>query len=282
MRLHPLGLVLLRRASECSLRHLSNLAPRMGPILSGSYRVASRVANSWQAGYPIRSYAELRECRTLFVACNSERIPRLVGELMAELDGFRDRRLVFWDEPPPHREASLLQQQAAGFGIVMLFEELPVPVYLVEGDRATRRWLVEFVHEGGGDAIEIAEGAYALCQLARLVSSLGVAPALDVSFRCLRQAGVSATQANRLLGKKIDAALRAYSQSGMRGLSWPRRAEERRVLAQCVTAVSQRDRSLAAMAADVLRLALRCAKQDTSQLESVSVAVAKAGSGSRA
>jgi len=201
---------------------------------------------------------------------------------MAELDGFRDRRLVFWDEPPPHREASLLQQQAAGFGIVMLFEELPVPVYLVEGDRATRRWLVEFVHEGGGDAIEIAEGAYALCQLARLVGSLGVAPALDVSFRCLRQAGVSATQANRLLGKKIDAALRAYSQSGMRGLSWPRRAEERRVLAQCVTAVSQRDRSLAAMAADVLRLALRCAKQDTSQLESVSVAVAKAGSGSRA
>jgi len=245
MQSNQLGLVLLSRASKFPLRRLSHLPGWLGPVKAASFRVASRAVNSWRAGYPVHHYEDLAGCQTVLLAVPVDLLPRIVDSLVRQAGPWRGRRVVLCDETANSTHLSVFRSLGAHVGSLRALDEPSRVTFFVEGDRLLVRWLKQWLGEGGGTVVELVPGAQPWCWLGLLMSSLGVAPAIDAAMQCLQRAGLSSTEAAALISSQVQDSMRAYLRAGRRGIAVPRTSRERAALLRELEAIAAFDPKVA-------------------------------------
>ena len=227
------------------------LSDRLGPVKSTSFRLASRIANSLRAGYPVKDYTEFHSCETLLVYVPDELLPGMLVDLASAGLDFRGKAVVLcstWLDSGELRELTALGAAAGSIGSIPGFDDSR---YLIEGDpRAVRqsRLLVE-TRERRGVVIESALKPLYLAALTCTGSVLfGLLMAASES---LRHAGIDSSISASILERQLVRTLRSYVRAGRKGFPAPRD------LARQLRALAAADPGLAEYLEDSSRLAER-------------------------
>jgi predicted short-subunit dehydrogenase-like oxidoreductase (DUF2520 family) len=191
----------------------------LGPVSAVSYRVASRIANTLRAGYPVRTADELGEAQGVLVHSPPEQLETLLGLLgMAEIE-WKGKALVFCDCFASRAVRRVFEAKGASTAAVRQFG---IPGRLVvEGDegaglQAARRVARDLRMK----AVEISPDAADLFDAAVTLGSAAITPLIDRAAELLRHAGIGDTEAARIASSLFEQTARDYARSGKQSWVW--------------------------------------------------------------
>jgi predicted short-subunit dehydrogenase-like oxidoreductase (DUF2520 family) len=210
----------------------------LGPVSAVSYRVASRIANTLRAGYPVRTANELGQVRGVLVHSPPEHLETLLGLLgRAEIE-WRGKALVFCDCSASRAVRRSFQAKGASTAVVRQFG---IPGHLVvDGDdgaglRAARRITLELRMK----AVEISQDSADLFDAAVTLGSAAITPLIDRAAALLRDAGIGDPDAARIASSLFEQTARDYAHSGKQSWVWYARKPPERLEAR-IAAVGPR------------------------------------------
>ena len=196
---------------------LPSRAHDIGPVCSTSYRVASRLANSLGAGYPVRNAKELSVAPAVLVSAPPEYLDGLVSQLTdAEIDG-RGKPLIFCDcEPGP-------ETLGAGTAVAREFGGR----LIAECEEGTAlRAVQSLARDLGLKAVQISKGARDVFSAAVLLGSAAITPLIDRAAELLRATGIREGEATRMAASLFEQTARDYARSGQQSWTWYVRGPE--------------------------------------------------------
>jgi hypothetical protein len=191
----------------------------MGPVSAVSYRVASRIANTLRAGYPVRTADKLGEAHAVLFHSPPENLETLLGLLeRAEID-WTGKALVFCDCVPDHAVTQRFQRKGASTAVA---REFGIPGRLVvEGnDGAGLRAARRIARELRIKAVEISPDSADLFDAAVTLGSAAISPLIDRAAALLRRAGIGDPEAARIASSLFEQTAREYAHSGKQSWAW--------------------------------------------------------------
>src|SRR5436305_13989009 len=78
-----LGLIIEGNSTHSEILRMPGILQELGPVKSGSIRVARRHSNQIRAGYPVADYRELHSANLIFLKLSDSSVARVVDELCA-------------------------------------------------------------------------------------------------------------------------------------------------------------------------------------------------------
>ena len=256
MKSRQLGLVITRQSNSWALRPLRNLGEALGPVKARSYRQASRVANSFRAGYPVHEYDELAVAKMIVICASDDEAPAIVGGLAASRLQWPRKSVLLCGRSPDSANLGELALRGASAGSVSLLDDGDELRYFIEGDPQAVRLGRRLVEGGGGRVIEIERSTQRICAAAVSFASWVMLPLVDASMRCLRLAGLTPTKAAPLIELAVTRALRAYLKGGRRAWKTPVSLADREAFLRQVESLRDRDPARARLLVESARLSI--------------------------
>jgi hypothetical protein len=93
-KLPPVALVATGKLMRSFILDLPGFRERIGPVKAASLRVASRITNTLQAGFPVADYEALQPCPMIFICVSDGMLPETIQELGDSLDRRLDRGVL--------------------------------------------------------------------------------------------------------------------------------------------------------------------------------------------
>jgi hypothetical protein len=205
--------------SASLIGRLPSKTREVGPVSAVSYRVASRIANTLRAGYPVRTADELGEVHAVLFHSPPEHLETLLGLLeRAEID-WTGKALIFCDCFPDHAVTQRFQAKGANPAVA---REFGIPGRLVvEGnDDAGLRAARRLARELRMKAIEISPDSADLFDAAVTLGSAAITPLVDRAAALLREAGIGDPEAARIASSLFEQTARDYAHSGKQSWVW--------------------------------------------------------------
>jgi hypothetical protein len=196
---------------------LPSRARDIGPVCSTSYRVASRIANSTGAGYPVRNAEELRVAPVVLVHTPPEYLERLVALLRNAAIEWSGRTLVFCECAPDPE--SLREFRAKGARVAVV-REFGVRLIAEGDDGAALRAVRGLARDLGFKALQIPRGGGDAFGAAVLLGTAAVTPLIDRAAELLRAAGIRDSEAAGMAASLFEQTARDYSHSGQQSWAW--------------------------------------------------------------
>ncbi len=197
----------------------------IGPVSARSYRVASRIANTLRAGYPVRNAAELSEVPCVLFHAPPAYAQDLLEKLeTAEID-WSGKALVFCDcvVDPAIRQS--FRAKGASTAVARQFG-IPGSV-IVEADReasarngAALRTVQRIARELRIKAVAITPGSEDVFDAAMTLGSAAITPLIDRAAALLRDAGIRDIEAAQLAASLFEQTARDYARSGKQSWAW--------------------------------------------------------------
>jgi predicted short-subunit dehydrogenase-like oxidoreductase (DUF2520 family) len=216
------GLIGAGSLTDSPLTRFRWLSDRLGPVKSGSFRVASRLANMLRAGHPVKDYAEFESCELILVCVPEETVPHIVSEMLSSGISWRGKTVILcstWLDSGDLRE---LSARGASVGSIAAIPGFDGEAYLVEGDRLAIRQSKSLVEHRERRAVSI-ERPLKPFYLAALTSTGTLLFALlHVAFESLRRAGNPPGLSAALLERQVTRTLRSFLKGGRRAYPEPR------------------------------------------------------------
>ncbi|HEX4274527.1 MAG TPA: hypothetical protein VHZ74_04190 [Bryobacteraceae bacterium] len=193
----------------------------VGPLSAVSYRVASRIANTLRAGFPVRQAEELASARCILFHSPPDFADPLLETLEGAAIDWRGRALVFCDcfvdraVRQRFREKGATTAVARQFGIAGRM--------IVEADAAggaALRVAHRIARELHLKAVEVSPGAPDLFDAAITLGSASITPLIDRAAALLRASGVKDIEAARLASALFEQTARDYAHSGKQSWAW--------------------------------------------------------------
>lgn len=222
--LHKYGLLGAGAVGASLIGKLPARARELGPVSAVSYRLASRIANTLRAGFPVRSASELRTARCILFHAPPESVEPLFQALDdAEIDWSR-RALLICDCAADGGVSGVrrrFREKGATTAVIRQFE---VPGYMiVEADErggAALRIAHRITRELHMKAIGISPGAPDLPGAAVTLGSAGLTALIDRAAALLRASGVKDVEAARIASALFEQSAREYAHSGKQSWAW--------------------------------------------------------------
>jgi predicted short-subunit dehydrogenase-like oxidoreductase (DUF2520 family) len=206
--------------SRSFIPRLPNLRRDLGPVASGSYRLASRMANALGAGVPVREMGELDSSALLLICGPRGCIPELVTSLMAAGLSWHGKTVVLCDSDEYSSDFPEFRKRGAVMASVNPIEGF-ANRYVVEGDHIAVRDAKVMVKELGGKAVEVEADKMMLYGAALTLTSSLFTPLIESTMDCIRSSGIEAPVATRIAEALLRRSLRAYMHSGRKSWSGP-------------------------------------------------------------
>jgi predicted short-subunit dehydrogenase-like oxidoreductase (DUF2520 family) len=214
---HKYGVLGAGAVRTSLIGRLPKRACAIGPVCSTSYRVASRIANSVGAGYPVRSAAELRVVRAVLVSMPPEHLEGAVALLRNAAIDWRGKALIFCDCAPDPESRREFGEKGASTAVAREFGTR----LIAEGeDRAALRAVQGLARELGLKPVEISKGAGGMFGAAVLLGSAAITPLIDRAAELLRAAGIRDGEASRMAASLFAQTARDYAHSGRQSWAW--------------------------------------------------------------
>ena len=250
-RARPVALIGSGKLTDAPVTRLLRLSDRLGPILSPSYRVASRLANSLRAGHAVKEYAEFEDCCLVVISVPDEGLAQIVAELAAAGICWRGKAVIVCSTWLGSCELETLARCGASVGSISPIPGFEDSWYLVEGDNLAIRETKRLIERGDRRlvTIERRRKPFYLASLT-CTGSLAFASIVAAS-EALRHAGVSQVEAAEMMEKQYRKALRSYLKAGRKGVP------EVREISKQLRALTAADPELAHYVEQSSRLAAR-------------------------
>jgi predicted short-subunit dehydrogenase-like oxidoreductase (DUF2520 family) len=193
----------------------------LGPVSAISYRVASRIANTLRAGYPVRKPEELARVPTLLFYAPPDLVDSLAAGLEAAEIDWTGRALVFCDCVADQGTRERFRARGATTAVA---RQLGISGRIVvEADQAGGAAL-HVVHRIARElhmkAIEILPGSSDLFDAAVTLGTTANTPLIDRAAALLRASGIRDIEAARIASSLFEQTARDYAHSGKQSWAW--------------------------------------------------------------
>lgn len=216
----PLGLVGAGSAAGSFLARLPEFRKRLGPVKSISLRVASRLANTLGAGFPVSKFEELDVCDAIFIIVPDSRARSTIKELTASRIRLDGKSVILGDTWLGSEVLESVALRGAETGSVCLLEFSADVRFLMEGARHAVTEVKRILRHDAR-SLTVAPESKPLVQAALTLSESLLFPLLGAADECLRYAGIPHLQAGAFLEAAAVRASRAYGKSGRKAWTGP-------------------------------------------------------------
>jgi hypothetical protein len=212
------GIVGAGAVSASLVGQLPRNAIALGAVGGVSYRVASRIANTLKAGWPIRSLDELDSLPLILLHSPTEHFAVLCDALASARIQWAGKSLVFCDcetggsAPARFRALGASVARMRGCG-------LPGRL-LVQGNAPALTLANRLVRELRLKPVLIAEGSEALFDAAVTLGSAAFTPLIDAVVHTLRRCGLRDTESVQLAASLFSTTVNDYAHSGRQSWRW--------------------------------------------------------------
>src|SRR5689334_6307166 len=121
------------RVSASFIARLPRLAAELGPVAAQSYRLASRIVNSLDAGHAVRSYAGLNDSALILICAPVSAVAAIVSALAGSLD-CRGKTVILCDSGADSSVLIALRSQGAAVASVHMIPGSNGQRFAAEGD----------------------------------------------------------------------------------------------------------------------------------------------------
>jgi len=248
-RVQPVALIGAGNFTASPVMRLICRSSQLGPVLSPSFRIASRMANSLHAGYAARHYAEINPCRLVLLSLPDESIPGLVADLAAAGVCWYGKAVMLCSAWLDSSELQPLAERGAAIGSLSLIPGFEDPCYLLEGDRRAVRQTMRLWKENPCRSVIIERERKPLVLASVTCTGRLAFGLLVAAAEALRQAGVPSGESASMIEKQLQRTLRIYLRAGRKAFPESRR------LSQQLHALESSDPQLAQYLKESSRLA---------------------------
>lgn len=196
----------------------------LGPVSAVSFRVASRIANTLRAGYPVRNADELDDVPCVLFHAPPDQLEILLEMLESAQIDWAGKALVFCDCIVDPETRKRFKARGAGIAVARQFG---IPGHLIveaepgsAGSARALKVVNRIAREVRMKAIEIAPGSADLVDAAVTLGSAAITPLIDQAAGLLRAAGVRDIEASRIASSLFEQTARDYAHSGQQSWVW--------------------------------------------------------------
>jgi predicted short-subunit dehydrogenase-like oxidoreductase (DUF2520 family) len=212
------GIVGAGGVSAGLIGRLPRNAMALGPVGAVSFRVASRIANTLKAGWPVRSLDELDGVRLILFHSPHEHFAVLLEALASARIQWSGKSLVFCDCEAGLAATGRFRQMGAS---VARIRRCGLPGRLVvEGTPPALTLASSLVRELRFKPVVIGEGCEALFDAAVTLGSAAITPLIDAVARILRHCGVRDAESVQLATGLFARTAGEYAHSGRQSWQW--------------------------------------------------------------
>jgi hypothetical protein len=212
------GMVGAGGVSAGLIGQLPRNATALGPVGGVSFRVASRIANTLKAGWPVRSLDELDGMRLILFHSPPEQFDVLLEALAAARIQWQGKSLVFCDCEAVRAATTRFHELGASVARIRTCG-LPGRL-LVEGAAPALTLASSLVRELRFKPVVIDEGCEALFDAAVTLGTAAITPLIDAVARILRHCGVRDAESVQLATALFVKTAGEYAHSGRQSWRW--------------------------------------------------------------
>jgi len=207
--------------SSSSLAGFWSLPELLGPVKASSFRLASRIANSLRAGYPVKDYREFEACALILISVPDQALGRVIAGLASSRISWQGKSILLcsaWRASCDLREFIPRGASIASIATIPGASDIE---YLIEGDKRATQAAKRLVETRERRSLTIDRGLKPLYLAALTCTSSLLFPLVMAASESMRRAGVPQALANGILEKQLSRCLRSYTRAGRRAYQPP-------------------------------------------------------------
>lgn len=205
-----LGLVIEGSATSSAVLRASKLSDELGPVKSGSLRVARRLSNTLRAGYAVEEYLDLQAARLIFLRLPDSEVGRIVKEICVSGLVVEDMSFVLCESWLASNVLDPLAEQGASTASVMSLPTTLRDWFVVEGKTKAVRQTRRFLERSGGRTDELKTGSKDLLFAAQLLLTAVPLSTLTIAQHALRTSGFSGNNLSALLEQTMVKMIKDF------------------------------------------------------------------------
>lgn len=215
----PAALVVEGNSTSAPVLKLPRIAGELGPIKSGSLRIARRVSNFLRAGYAVSTYEELQAARLVLLRIPDSSVQRIVAEICASELAFQDLAFVLCDTwLTSDALAPLRLRGCAVASVCKIPAGQHATFFAVEGQASATRPLRRLLDRCDARPFELKPGTKELLFSAELLAAALPIPLFVAAQQALRACGFIGNPLSAVLEGNAQEMFRAFC-AGAR-LTW--------------------------------------------------------------
>ncbi len=259
----PAGLVASGSVVESPFARLPALLDRLGPVKSGSLRLASRVSNGLGAGHPVSRYEDLVDSPIVVIVAPDAEVPKLALELAGCGIVWQGKTALLAGSWLTSACLAPLAAQGAETGTLCQAESPAEPRCLVEGTRAAVNEAKRLLVDSGFRILVVEPENKPLVLAALTFAEALIFPLMAAAEECLRAADVPSLEAGGIVQRAVARAARAYGKSRRKAWDGPLARRNSSLMRSQLEAVRRADPRTAAMLSQSALQALEYFGADT-------------------
>ena len=186
-----LGLVVEGSSTTSSVLRLPKLAEQLGPVKSGSIRVAKRLSSMLRAGYAVDDFEDLQAANLILLYVPDGSVPRLVESLCASELVLKDMSFVLCESWLTTEALRPLTKAGASTATVTRLPTMQRDWFAVEGSAKAVRQTRRFLQRSGARSEEVKAGHKDYLFASQLMITALPLPLLSSAQHALRASGIS-------------------------------------------------------------------------------------------
>lgn len=215
------GLVASGSVVESPFARLPALLDRLGPVKSGSRRLASRVANGLGAGQSVAHYGDLGDSPLVVIIAPDDEAPKLASEMAACGIEWKGKSVLLAGSWLVSSCLAPLAAQGAETGTLCHAESASEPRCLIEGTRAAVNEAKRLLQDSGFRAVVVHPEHKPLVLAALTFAESLIFPLMAAAEECLRAAKVPSLEAGGIVQRAVARGARAYGKSRRKAWDGP-------------------------------------------------------------
>jgi predicted short-subunit dehydrogenase-like oxidoreductase (DUF2520 family) len=220
------ALICAGKLTDGTLMRFRGLPERLGPVISTSLRLASRVVNTLRAGHAAGGYDVVEVCDVVLLSVPDATAPGFVRKLAeAGQDWTRKdwtRKFVILCSTPLESDVlaplAALGAQTASIGEVAAFDGR---LFLAEGDKAAITAVRPLLAGRDVKVVSVPSGHKAFYLAAEVCTGSLLTSLLVCADECLKLSGLGASEASWILQAQAQKTVRAFLRAGRKTLQDP-------------------------------------------------------------
>jgi predicted short-subunit dehydrogenase-like oxidoreductase (DUF2520 family) len=206
----PLGLVVEGSSTNSALLRLPSVTEELGPVKSGTVRVARRLSNFLKAGYAIAQYEDLQAARLILLRLPDFAVPRIVNEICESGLLFKDLSFVLCESWLSSDALRPLADRGATVATSVSVPSSRQRWFVVEGQLSAVRQVRRFVERNEGSTFELRPGTKPLYFAAQLLVTALPIPLFYDAQQALRASGITGNHLYALLDEMSKEMFRLF------------------------------------------------------------------------
>lgn len=208
-----LGLIIEGNSTHSEVLRLPSLVQELGPVKSGSIRVARRQSNLIRAGYAVTDYEELQSTTLVLLKLADSSVSRVTNELCTSGLQLKGMNFVLCESWLPAKVLAPLETRGASVATILQIPSVETSWFIVEGETRAVKQMRRLLGRNKERSIELIPETKHLLFASHLLATTAPIALLSAARQLLRESGVSGKLVWSLLDQMGRKMLLDFSRS---------------------------------------------------------------------